>query len=46
MKLMKGVESGSIKKKGLSKQEAKEFTQSNVGKKSYSKLPTKVTKKK
>lgn len=37
-RFMKAVESGSIKKPGLSKKEAKEFTKGNVGKKRYSKL--------
>lgn len=44
-KFMKAVESGSIKKKGLSKKEAKEFTAGQKGK-SYKALPTKVKKKK
>jgi hypothetical protein len=41
-KFMKAVESGSIKKKGLSKKEAAEFTSKNKGKKSFKKLPKKV----
>jgi hypothetical protein len=40
-KLMKAVESGSVKLPGLSKEEAKEYTKSNVGKKAYAKLPEK-----
>jgi hypothetical protein len=42
---MKAVESGSVKKKGLSKKEAKEFTESNKGKKALGKLPKKIKKK-
>ena len=38
-RFMKGVENGSIKAPGLSKKEAKEYTSSNEGKKSYKKLP-------
>ena len=40
-RLMKAVESGSVKLPGLSKKEAKEYTESNKGKKAYSKLPEK-----
>jgi hypothetical protein len=40
-KFMKAVESGSVKKKGLSKEKAKEFTEGQSPKK----LPKKVKKK-
>lgn len=41
-KFMKAAEKGAIKVPGLSKEEAKEYTKSNVGKKRYSKLVEKV----
>lgn len=41
-KFMKGVESGAIKAPGLSKEEAKEYTKGNVGKKRFAKLKQKV----
>lgn len=45
-KFMKAVEGGYIRPKGLSKKEAKEFTESNVGDNSYDNLPKfKKTKK-
>ena len=44
-KFMKAVESGAIKKKGLSKKEAREFTSGQKGK-SYKSLPSKAKKKK
>lgn len=44
-KFMKGIESGSIKVKGLSKKEAKEFTEGNKGKYAFSKLKERIGKK-
>jgi hypothetical protein len=44
-KFMKAVESGSLKVPGLSKEEAKEYTKSNVGKKRFKKLKEKIGKK-
>lgn len=44
-KFMKAVESGSIKVKGLSKKEAKEFTKSNKGKYAFSKLKERIGSK-
>ncbi len=41
-KFMKAVESGSLKVPGLSKEEAKEYTKSNVGKKRFGKLKKKL----
>lgn len=41
-KFMKAVESGSLKVPGLSKEEAKEFTKGNVGKKRFAKLKKKL----
>lgn len=46
LRFMKGVESGSIKAPGLSKEEAKEYTSGNKGKLSYKNLREKVKKKK
>jgi hypothetical protein len=43
---MKAVEGGYIKKPGLSKAEAAEYTKSNVGSKKYSKLVDAVKPKK
>lgn len=44
-KFMKAVKSGYIKVPGLSKKEAKEFTEENKGKKRFSKLKEYVRKK-
>lgn len=44
-RFFKAVESGSIKKPGLSKEAAKEYTEENIGKKSFKNLPFKVFKK-
>jgi hypothetical protein len=44
-KFMKGVEKGYIKSPGLSKEEAKEFTKENVGKKKFSRLKERLGKK-
>ena len=44
-KFMKAVESGSVKKKGLSKKEAKEFTEGQSPKKLPEKKSKKPTKK-
>lgn len=38
-KFLKGVQSGSIKKEGLSPEKAKEMTAGNKGKKAFKKLP-------
>jgi hypothetical protein len=38
-RFMKALENGDIKKPGLSKQKAKEYTSSNTGSMSYSNLP-------
>lgn len=43
-RFMKAVEEGYIKKPGLSKQKAKEFTSENVGKKSPKHLAEKIVK--
>lgn len=45
-RFMKAVESGSIKVPGLTKEEAKEYTKSNVGKKRFKKLKEKLGCKK
>lgn len=45
-KLMKAVESGSVKLPGLSKEEAKEYTKGNKGKYAFSKLKKRISKKK
>ena len=39
---MKAVESGSVESPGLSKQEAKEYTKGNIGKKRFKKLKKKL----
>jgi hypothetical protein len=44
-RFMKAVESGSLKVPGLSKKEAKEFTEENTGKRKFSKLKEYVRKK-
>lgn len=44
-KFMKAVEGGYIHPKGLSTQEAKEYTKSNVGNKRFSKLKERLKKK-
>jgi hypothetical protein len=41
-RFMKAIESGALKKKGLSKKEAKEYTEDS----NYSKLPEKIKAKK
>ena len=41
-KFMKSVESGSLKVPGLSKEEAKEYTKGNLGKKRFKKLKEKI----
>jgi hypothetical protein len=41
-RFMKAVESGSLKVPGLSSEEAKEYTKSNVGKKRFKKLKEKL----
>lgn len=43
-RFMKAVESGSLKVPGLSAEKAKEYTKSNVGKKSFKKLREKLKK--
>ncbi len=43
-RFMKAVQEGAIKKKGLSREKAKEFTAENVGKKSPSHLAKKIVK--
>jgi len=43
-KFMKAVENGYIHPKGLSQQEAAEYTKGNVGKKRFSKLRKKLGK--
>jgi hypothetical protein len=45
-KYMKAVEHGSIKDSSLTKEQAKEYTESNKGKKAYKKLPDKKKPKK
>lgn len=45
-KFMKAVESGSIKAPGLSKEEAKEFTEGNKGSKRFSKLKERIKRAK
>ncbi len=45
MKLLEhSPQSGSIKPKGFSSAEAKEYTKENIGKKSYKNLPEKAPK--
>lgn len=45
LRFLQGVAHGSIKAKGLSEDEAKEYVSHNQGERSYSNLPEKVKKK-